>query len=251
MASLQRIHARGHIAATPATSAMAGFRITARDDEIVRFTGLHMAVEARQLAARFDMCITTVHRRAARLVDLGLLTRRRVLHDHPSLYTATATGIARADLELPPSGISLAHLHHNVELVWLAIELEREFATAVLSERQLRHTEYSSLASARRRRNHHPQYAVALPSADRGLHFPDLVVPAPGARAKPVFVELELTSKGEARRRRIVSAYRDAGHVGLVRYYGPPEVLRLLERTVADERASDLFELWEWGPTVP
>src|SRR6267154_3845644 len=79
---------------------MAGFRITERDDEIVRFAGLHMAVEATQLAAWLDMCVTTVRRRAARLADLGLLSKQRVVHARPSAYSATPAGLERAGLRL-------------------------------------------------------------------------------------------------------------------------------------------------------
>jgi hypothetical protein len=228
---------------------MAGFRITERDDEIVRFAGLHMAVEATQLAAWLDMCVTTVRRRAARLAELGLLEKERVVHARPSAYTATAAGLERSGLQLPVARISLAHYEHSLELVWLFIALEREFGYGrVRSERQLRSQELRAAAEAQRARTRHrPTHAVPLASAKRGLHFPDLVVEWGAPNGGLLAVELELTSKGQARRRQIVSAYRNASHVERVRYYAPPEPLRLLERTVAAERATQVVELQPWA----
>src|SRR5436305_654924 len=161
-----------------ALAQVAGFRITERDDEIVRFAGLHMAVEALQVAASLDMCVTTVRRRAARLAELGLLAKQRFLHQRPQAYVATAEGLARVGLRLPPARISVAHYEHSLELVWLFIELEREFGYGrVLSERQLRSAELRAAAHATRaRKRRRPTYAVPLASATRGLHFPDLAV---------------------------------------------------------------------------
>ena len=228
-----------------------GFRITERDDEMVRFAGLHVAVEARQLAEWLEMDEAHVFRRGARLAELGLLQRNRILHDRPGAYSATAAGLERARLELPVARINLAHYEHSLELVSLYIELEREFGYGrVLSERQLRSLELRALAQAERaRRSHRPTHAVALRSAARGLHFPDLVVEWGAPDGGQLAVELELTPKSRGRRAQILAAYRDAAHVERVRYYATPEALRALERTIEDERVNDsaeVVELYEW-----
>jgi hypothetical protein len=69
-----------------------GFRVTDRDVEIVRFIGLQVAVEARQIAAWQQMDKAHVFRRSKRLVGLGLLRHERVVHGRPGLYLATASG---------------------------------------------------------------------------------------------------------------------------------------------------------------
>jgi hypothetical protein len=228
--------------------ATAGFRITDRDDEIVRFAGLHMAVEAQQAAAWLEMDVNHLWRRAARLVDRGLLTRERVLHGRPSVYIATPAGLERVGLGLPPARISLAQYEHSLELVWLFIELEREFGYGrVLSERQLRSAELRALAEATgARKRHRPTYGVPLASAARGLHFPDLAVEWGAPNGGLLAVELELTTKGGSRRRRIVGAYRNATHVESVRYYATRDPHRLLERTVASEGAAKVVQVCKW-----
>ncbi len=201
------------------------------------------------------MDLANAYRRGARLVEAGLLTHRRVLHGRPGVYIATRVGLDWSGLELPVAGIDLATYVHDVEAVWLGIELECEFtAEAVLTERELRSRDMSDAwAAYRNGQPLEPRYAVALHSqtAPRGLHFPDLVVEGGGPRGGLLAVELERTSKGATRRRKIVAAYRDGLHVEQVRYYAVPEPMRALERTIADERANKIapvFELRPWRP---
>lgn len=144
---------------------------------------------------------------------------------------------------------------HDVEAVWLALELEREFsADAVLTERELRSRDMASAWAAHRCGEPlAPRYAVALKlnGGPRGLHFPDLVVDGGGPRGGLLAIELERTAKGAGRRRKIVAAYRDGLHVDQVRYYAAPATMRTLERTIADERANQVasvFDLRPWRP---
>jgi hypothetical protein len=227
----------------------AGFRVTARDDEMVRFAGLHMGVEARQLAAWLGMDIDHVWRRAAALVELGLLEQHRVLHARPGIYCATAAGLERGALELPPARVTLAHYEHSVELVWLHIELEREFGIGrVVTERQLRSRELRAAAEAeRQRKRHRPHYAVPLRSAARGLHFPDMAVEWAAPNGGLLAAELELTTKSRSRREQIVAAYAAASNVECVRYYAAPEPLRAIERTLEGAYAGELVELYAWS----
>ncbi|MGH2844900.1 MAG: hypothetical protein ACRDL0_02550, partial [Thermoleophilaceae bacterium] len=178
-----------------------------------------------------------------------------MLHGRPGVYTATRAGLDWARLELPVANVDLATYVHDVEAIWLGIELEREFtAEAVLTERELRSRDMSDAWTAYRNGQPlEPRYAVAPHSqtAPRGLHFPDLVVQGGGPSGGLLAVELERTSKGATRRRKIVAAYRDGLHVEQVRYYAPPEPMRALERTIADERANKIapvFELRAWRP---
>jgi hypothetical protein len=137
----------------------------------------------------------------------------------------------------------------------LAFELEREFgAERVVTERELRCRELSAAWAAQRRgERFRPRHAVASAgsTSPRGLHFPDLVVEGGAPDGALLAVELERTAKGAARRRKIVAAYIDAVHVGQVRYYGTADVLRAVARSVAEQRGSqlaELFDLREWRP---
>lgn len=229
-----------------------GFRITGRDDEIVRFIGGHSGVEARQLACWLEIDRSNLQRRLARLIDYGLLDHRRVLYGRPGVYRATRAGLIRAGLALPLARINVAQYDHSLELVWLHIELEREFgASGILTERLLRSSELRAADQATRFGEHYePRYAARMPSAAGGLHFPDLAVELGGPRGGLLCVELELTFKTVARRAEIVSGYLASSQIERVRYYATADQLRALKRTLAAESSSepgDLFELRPWN----
>lgn len=229
-----------------------GFRITARDVEIVRFVGLQVAVEARQIAVWQQMDKAHVFRRCKRLVKLGLLRQARVVHGRPGLYLATKAGLEFAELSLPVAKLNLWSYAHAVELIWLYIDLEREFGPGrVLTERQIRTLEGRAAWEAERARTRHrPRHALAGSGGPRSLHFPDLVVENGAPQGGLLFVELELTVKASERRREIVRAYVRGSHVERVRYYAAGEALRAMQRTVARERAGEFVELREWWPTT-
>jgi hypothetical protein len=189
-----------------------------------------------------------VFRRCRRLVELGLLRQERVVHGRPGLYLATKAGLDFADLELPAPRVSLWSYAHAVELVWLWIELEREFgADRVLTERQIRSLEFrDAWAAERSNRLHRPRYALAGSGGPKSLHFPDLVVEGGAPEGGALFVELELTVKRSERRREIVRSYGYSAQAERVRYYATGEALRAMERTLAREH-SELAELWEWS----
>lgn len=240
---------------TEAARGRKGFRLTGRDRAIVAFAGRQRAVEARQVAERFQMDLANTYRRSARLVAEGLLEHRRVLHGAPGVYMATRAGLDWASLRLPVARIDLATYAHDVEAVWLAIELEREFtADRVLTERELRSREMSAAWAAHRGGAPvEPRYAVPLNpnGGPRGLHFPDLVVEGGGPRGGLLAIELERTAKGASRLRRIIAAYRDGLHVEQVRYYASDGTLPALERSIAEERGNhvaQVFDLRPWRP---
>jgi hypothetical protein len=104
-----------------------GFRITGRDEAIVRFVGLQVGAEAGQIALWQAMDRAHVFRRCRRLVELGRLRQERVVHGRPGLYLATKAGLEFAGLSLPAARVNLWSYAHAVELVWLYIALEREF----------------------------------------------------------------------------------------------------------------------------
>ena len=229
-----------------------GFPITDRDEAIVRFVGLQVAVEARQIAAWQQMDKAHVFRRCKRLVELGLLRHERVVHGRPGLYLATRAGLEFAELELPVAKLNLWSYAHALELVWLQIDLEREFGPErVLSERQIRSAEFPAAWAAKRSyERHRPHYALSGSGGPRSLHFPDLVVDGGAPGGGLLFVELELSVKASERRREIVCSYVRSSHVERVRYYAAGEALRAMRQTVQRERAGEFVELREWWPTT-
>src|SRR3954454_14547165 len=230
--------------------ARGGYRLTTRDETIVWWVGRWNGVEARQIAQWFAMDEAHVYRRLGLMVSLGLIEYRRLLHGRPGVYTATSRGLDWANVRLPVGRASLASYEHNVELVWLAMDLVREFSRpALLTEREIRSRDMpGAWESFRDGSALRPRYAVAAKSrlGPRGLHFPDLLIEGWGAKGGSLAIELELTSKGASRRRQIIGAYRNGVHIDAVRYYAPADPLRLLERTVAQERAGDVVELRPW-----
>jgi hypothetical protein len=229
-----------------------GFRITERDEAIVRFVGLQVGAEARQVAAWQGMDRAHVFRRCKRLGELGVLRQERVVHGRPGLYVATRAGLEFGGLELPTAKVNLWSYVHAVELVWLWIDLWREFgAGRVATERAIRSTEFRSAWAAERSWQHHqPRYALRCKGGPRSLYFPDLVVDGGAPDGGTLFVELELSVKASERRRQLVRNYRSASQVGRVRYYATRDAFAAMRRTVEEEYAQDLIEVREWWPTT-
>lgn len=193
-----------------------------------------------------------VFRRCKRLVGLGLLRQERVVHGRPGLYLATKAGLEFAGLSLPAARVNLWSYAHAVELVWLFIDLEREFGPGrVLTERQIRTLEGRAAWEAQRsHERHRPRYALEGSGGPRSLQFPDLVVDGGAPNGGLLFVELELSVKASERRREIVRSYLHSPQAELVRYYAAGEALRAMRRTVDGAHADDVVELREWWPVT-
>jgi hypothetical protein len=216
-----------------------GFRLTARDVEIVRWIGRTRFAQANQVAARFTMDERNAYRRLRGLVSHGLLTHRRVFHAMPGIYTATRFGLATAEVRLPAARPDIRTYFHDLAAVDAHIELEHEFGPAIVrTERELR--------SHDAREPHRPRYSIRLSTGARpGLHFPDLAVELPGG--KPLAIEVELTAKAPKRLDSIVRAYVLARHLHSVRYYAPPAVIAGVQRAVERARARTLFDIRTWS----
>lgn len=227
-------------------------RITDRDDAILRFVGTHVAVEAAQLVAWTGMDRSNLQRRLAQLVRHGLLTHERYLYGRPGVYSATDEGLLRARLGLSSAHMNLSQYDHALGLVWLHIELEREFGpSGIVTERMLRLAELRAAETAAQLGEHYqPRYAASLVGGAGRVHFPDLAVELGAPRGGLLCVELELTPKTLARRREIIAGYRASGEIEQVRYYAPPDQLRALRRALDVERVGRrdaLVDLRPWA----
>ena len=65
-----------------------GFRLTARDREMVRWIGRLRMATAAQVAERFDLGRAVGYARLSGLVRLGLLEHARIFHASPGVYLA-------------------------------------------------------------------------------------------------------------------------------------------------------------------
>ena len=243
-----------HLAGTASSH---GFRVTARDKEIVHWIGRLRMVTAAQVGERFGLGRAVSYARLGGMVRLGLLDHARIFHGQPGVFLATRSGLSIAELELPPARVDIRTYGHDLELSSVVIELEREFGPErVRTEREMRaaDTDLGPPATKRLR------FAVALsgargqlqltPAGHPRLHFPDCaVVGASGEAADGVLaVELERTAKGRARLRRILAAYVGARHIAAVRYYATDERVRcLVGSEVAAQRADPLIDVRVWS----
>lgn len=237
-----------------------GFRVTARDEQMVRWIGRLRMASAAQVAERFGLGRAVSYARLSGLVRLRIVDHFRIFHGEPGVYVATKAGLAMVDLELPPARVGLRTYAHDLELSSLVIDLEREFGLELVrTEREMRAAD-TPLGAAPATR---PRFAIPLtgaagrpqttPAGHPRLHFPDCAVvgasnEAAGPAGRALAAELERTAKGRARLRRILAGYVAARHVSGVRYYVKDErVRRLLERELDAQRSHSLIELWDWS----
>ena len=214
----------------------AGFRVTARDIEMLRWIGRLRFAEANQVARRFAMDERNAYRRLRGLVAGELVSHHRVFHAMPGAYSATPAGLLCAGLGLPRPRLDIRTYAHDRAAASVAIELEAEFGPAALrTERELRSHDSGD--------PQRPRYAVrrGYERGRGGLHFPDLAVELDAGR--PLAVEIELSAKGARRLDSIVRAYVGGRHLDSVRYYAAPAALGAVARAVDRAGAQDLFDI--------
>jgi hypothetical protein len=196
------------------------------------------AVSAQDVMARFQLGRTVGYRRLAALVELGLLTRTRLVYGQPALYTATREGLTWAGLShVDPARVSVASTRHWAICSRLAVVLEREGFQA-WGEPRLRAAERDAgraIASAE---------LGVLPDGRRRLRRPDLVLFPLHAGALPVAVEIELSIKGSRRLEAICRAWARCRLVSQVRYYAPAPVARAVSRAVSAVHAHDAIQIF-------
>lgn len=214
-----------------------------------------MAIAA-QVAERFGLGRAVSYARLSGLVRLGLLDHCRIFHGEPGVYVATRAGLSIVDLELPPARVDIRTYAHDVELSSLVVELEHEFGPErVTTEREALVADTALGTAPSKQQRFAVQLAGAhgqlqlTPAGHRPLHFPDCtVVEAPSQTAERVLaVELERTTKGRTRLRRILAGYIAARHTGTVRYYALGDRVRsLVDSEVAAQRAHALIDIRAW-----
>ncbi|GAC1320926.1 MAG: hypothetical protein NVSMB25_13940 [Thermoleophilaceae bacterium] len=215
-------------------------RLTARDEELVRWVGRQGIATATQIGEHIGMAINGVHVRTRMLIRRGLLVHDRVRHLQPGVYRATSAGLSMVDLPLRPAALDLARFQHSADLVTLCLALEREFgAERVVTERELRFSE-ACLPEQR-------YSAIVGRYGGARRHYPDLAVERYDGE-RPLAVELERSLKTRFTLDRILAAYVGAHHVAGVRYYAASnEVERALRGALVRVAAPNgLIEIRRW-----
>jgi hypothetical protein len=172
---------------------VAGFELTPRDRDVLRFAAEHRTFLADHVRALLDISAAAADKLLVELHDAGLLERREVYAHQAALHWITREGLAAVDSPLKrPAFTSSAYEHDvGVAFLWLAAH-DGTFGPvgAVLSERSLR-------SSDARRDAGKPPLAVRVGGFGRAgrerLHYPDLLLVDPQGRQ--IGLELELTDK--------------------------------------------------------
>ncbi|MGA7704435.1 MAG: hypothetical protein WB998_06010 [Solirubrobacteraceae bacterium] len=204
--------------------------LTPQQTDLMHWTASLGAITAEALALRMGVTPASARGHLSAAVRRGLLARRRLLVDAPTLYTITRPGLrACGGYGIGPCRLSPGNAHHAIVCAEVAAALERCYPDhRLIGERELRRDERElmrPLASARL-------------AAER-LHRPDLVLWPEDPRALPVAVEVELTIKAPRRLAGICRAWAASSTVSGVLYLAPDQVQRALERAIEKARARE------------
>jgi hypothetical protein len=187
------------------------------------------AITAEALADRQRTSVASARMRLIAAERSGLLLRRQPLAGRPALFTITRAGLGISGLRgVGLCSVSATNALHLMVCAEVAAALERGYPDhLVLGERELRRAERERGA---------PIASACMPSAAGAppqLHRPDLILwPKRADGARPVAVEVELTTKAPRRLAEICRAWARCRHVAGVVYLAPPPVQRALGRAI-------------------
>jgi hypothetical protein len=200
-----------------------GALITARDRLLLSFAARHRIVLASHAAVLLGTSREAAGARLRALRGAGMLSSERLFHGEPSYWWITRRGLSVIGSPLPPPRMDLRSYRHDVGLAWVALAAERgAFGQLhqVVSERQMRSRDAVAAPASSGLDRGHESYGVRLggvgPAGRERLHYPDLLLITPDRRR--IAVELELTTKEEPRRHRILAGYGADSRIDAVLY---------------------------------
>jgi hypothetical protein len=165
--------------------------LMARDLEISEWLGWLPGASIEQIRRRFGLGRTQSYRRLQVLGSFGLVRRLHLLAGRPALYTVNGRSLRPASYE------------HALALAELVVAREREDAT-IATDRELRRERGGQRVLARR---FGPEDLHVIGGCPR---VPDAVESLPGGGL--LAYEIELSSKGRARREAVLSTYATSGY---------------------------------------
>jgi len=198
--------------------------LTERDQHLFRWINGHGFVTVNQTSAWMGTNYQAAQRRMKKLVDAGYLQRKRLLHGDKRVHWVTKKALAASGDNLaPPQTIGLGSYRHDLVLVDVAQTVVDQTGGDFVPERRLR------------------QHAGFKGVGVSG-HLPDGLLRLPGQ--KPIAVELEMSTKGRQRLKRIVSGY--AANMGLeqVWYFVTANDVRHVVEEAA--KAHDFIKVLDW-----
>ena len=183
---------------------------------------------------------TATYRRAAALIEAGLLERLDLLRSHPSLLRATRDGLRFAGLGMPVAKVSPGAVDHMLRCTTVAIEAAREYAPArVLTEREI-----VSLEVIEGRRV--ASVSLGHSRGYESFHRADVAVLR---EEGTILIEVELTPKAPRRLEQLIRGWRREVYLGdLVKVHylcEPGQTRRAVERAVEKFRASEYIVIGE------
>jgi hypothetical protein len=191
-------------------------RLTARDRELLGFAAHHRIVLAAQLQVLLGTSAEAVGTRIRALRRARYLGAHRPFDRRAPCYWITRRGLGAIESSLPTPRPELRSYRHDLGAAWLWLAARNGAfgpARRIVSEREMRSEDGTDGRTA-------DPFGVRLgglgPGGRERLHYPDLLLVGPDGRR--VALELELTSKGRARRERILSGYAADGRVDSVLY---------------------------------
>lgn len=166
--------------------------------------------------------MTAAYVRVKKLVDHGYLHRKRILHGDALIHSLTGKGKVACNDVLPPYfDIRLGTFKHDLALVDLAIELERQTGGYFIPPRRIRHNE-------------------GLSGVGQIGHIPDGYLHI--GEDKPIAIELELSIKSHNRLRNIIEGYGGDLSIKEVWYYTPnADVARAIEKVAGGHSFIKVF----------
>jgi hypothetical protein len=166
---------------------------------------------------------TAATKRMRALEEQGLLCRDAIFYRYPPHCRISRNGldVIGSRLSVPKRALNVGH---DIGLAWLWLAAYRgAFGSLreVISERRMRSTDGIQMHATRRTgRGVDEPFGVRLSGVSPGgrprLHYPDLLLVDHAGRR--IAVELELTSKGRARRDQIIGGYASDRRIDAVLY---------------------------------
>jgi hypothetical protein len=218
---------------------------------------LELAAEHRLILSTHAQVLLGVTRATAEerlraLRERGLLVREATFDGQPSSHQITRAGLSAIASELPRPRLNLAEYAHDVGVgwLWLAARAGRLGALEdVVSERRMRSADASGARDG-------DSFGVRLGGVGPGgrprLHYPDVLLRT--ATGHRVAVELELTTKGRARREQILAGYGADARIDAVVYFvSDAGVGRAIEQSAARLGISSMVHVqrFRWGSSPP
>lgn len=196
---------------------------TQRDARLLRWINGHGFVTVQQAATWLGIRYQTCHRRLKRLVDNGYLTTTRVGHSRCAFRLVKA-GVIECGDDLPPLKIiAMGSYHHDLQLVDLAMLLEKQTGGHFVTERRIRKDR-------------------CLSGVGVYGHVPDGLLEIEGQKA--IAIELELSTKGWRRLQAIIADHAANLDIDEVWYFAGSDALcRRLKRATD---GYSFFRVHEW-----